>query len=281
MKQSILIIPLALLVLGTAACGNSSSTNDSSSSKASSSKVVKKATKKHKSQKTAQSATTSKAAASSSSTSSSPATASSKPVDRLTQVKQAVQAKLPGAKFPSSYTAAAGKSLNVQAIGNSQNYGLYLSEGRALPFNDASLDGLIAPVAIKKTTYTTPAAAEAQINYRAVQAGLPTVSVGDHLTATEEGAAGSTYLTWAEGRWSLSLQSSTINGEKPLPLANQVTSLLSKEMLPVPAGHGAISLTTTTTNTRNNSVSWREGNALYTVSSTDPLKALQTAIDLK
>ena len=270
MKKTILIIPLTLLVLGTAACGNSSSANDSSSSKTSSSKVEKKATKKISKK---QSAPAAKATASSTSSSQAP--------DRYTTMKQAVQTKLPGAKFPSSYTAAAGKSLNVQATGNSDNYGLYLSEGSNLPFNDPSLDGLVAPVAIKKVTYATPAAAESQINYRAVQSGLPTVNVGDNLTATQEGAAGSTYLTWAEGHWSVSLQSSSINGEKPLPLANQVTSLLSKEMLPVPAGHGAISLTTTNTNTRDNSVTWREGNAVYTVSSTDPIKALQTAIDLK
>ncbi|WP_203623397.1 hypothetical protein [Lacticaseibacillus sp. 866-1] len=270
MKKTILLIPLTLLVLGTAACGNSSSANDSSSSKASSSKVEKKATKKNGKTKAAPAAKQTASSTSSSATS-----------DRYTTMKQAVQAKLPGAKFPSNYTAAAGKNLNVQAIGNSANYGLYLSEGSSLPFNDPSLDGLIAPVAIKKVTYATPAAAEAQINYRPVEQGLPTVSVGDNLTATEEGAAGSTYLTWAEGHWSVSLQSATINGEQPLPLANQVTSLLSKEMLPVPAGHGAISLTTTSTNTRQNSVTWREGNALYTVSSTDPIKALQTAIDLK
>lgn len=269
MKKSILIIPLTLLVLGTAACGNNSA-KDSSTSKTSSSKVEKKAkaSKKTKVKKT-------------SASSSSTASSTSQPNDRYTTLKNAVQAKMPGAKFPSSYTAAAGKSLNVQAIGNSANYGLYLSEGSALPFNDASLDGLIAPIAIKKTTYSSAAAAEAQINYRPLQAGLPTVSVGDGLTATREGAAGSTYLTWEEGRWSLSLQASTINGEDPLPLAKQITSLLSKEMLPVPAGHGAVSVTTTTSNTRNNSVTWREGSALYTVSSTDPLKALQTAIDLK
>lgn len=284
MKKRILIVPLALLVLGTAACGNASSTKDTSSSKSSSSKIEKRAVKKHKDKhqdKKHQGVSSVSASSASAASSSAPAASSaSTPVDRLTQMKQAVQAKLPGAKFPRRYTPAAGKTLNVQATGNSQNYGLYLSEGRPLPFNDASLDGLIAPVAVKKTTYATPAAAEAQINYRAVQPGLPTVDVGDHLTATEEGAAGSTYLTWAEGRWSLSLQSATINGEKPLPLANQVTSLLSKEMLPVPAGHGAVALSTTATNSRNNSVTWREGNAVYTVSSTDPIKALQTAIDL-
>lgn len=273
MKKSILIVPLTLLVLGTAACGNQSST-DSSTSKTSSSKVQKKAKPKTSNKATASSQATSTSESSSEASSAAPA-------DRLTTMKQAVQAKVPGAKFPSVYSAATGKHLNVQAVGDSSNYGLYLSEGSQLPFNDASLDGLVAPIAIKKTTYGSAAAAEAQINYRPQQAGLPKVDVGDNLTATEEGAAGSTYLTWEEGRWSLSLQASTINGEDPLPLAKQITTLLSQEMLPVPAGHGAISVSTTTTNSRNNTVTWREGNAVYVVSSISPLKALQTAIDLK
>ena len=58
------------------------------------------------------------------------------------------------------------------------------------------------------------------------------VDLGYNITGYKQGAAGSSYLSWQEGNWSLVVRASNINGESPDDLAKNVVNILEQETLP-------------------------------------------------
>lgn len=278
MKKWVWVLPVLALGLATG-CSNKPSPG-TSSSKTSVSQTTSK--KKASSSK----ASTPEASSSSQQASSNAESSSSKPeatvTDRLATLTAAAKQQFGAVKLPTTYQAASGKSLNIAATGDASNYVFYLSEGTAAAYNAAGLPTAAAPLAIQKFTTSTDTNSQGpSLMYHAPEAGLPTVAIGDNLTATKEGAAGAAYLNWLEGRWSITVQAETANGEDPLPLAQQAVALLAKQMLPIPSTHGAIILRVGQTDARPNSVTWREGNVLYQVSGVDPMATLQLAVTVR
>lgn len=272
-------IPLTILTgLMFASCGQQSKSTDSSSSKVASSVKSKSSSQSSASTKSRSSSSTTSESSSSSAITPQPQTSA----DRLTSLTQQLKAALPSALVPSAYPITNGQVLNASYTGNSNHYTMYFAtSGSTLAFNTTSVSDNAAAIAISAQTYASDAAAEAQINYQVPESGLPTVALGDHLTATQQGAAGSTYTNWQEGRWSLTVQAINQNQEDGLPLSRQVVALLAKEYLPAPAGHGAIALRVNTGGLRLNRVTWRHGNVLYTATGVDALTLLQVVTSLK
>lgn len=274
--------------LSLAACGNKPATKDSSNSQSTSS-VKQKSSSKSKSSSSKSSSLSSSSssvsASSSSQASATSSTSSTKPettTNRLGSLTQQLKAALPSAKLPTAYPVASGQVLNTSYSGNASRYTIYFGTGSsALPFNTTSVNANAADVSLSAQTYASAAEAEAQINYQASETGLPTVALGDNLTGTQQGAAGSTYTNWQEGRWSLTVQAINQNQEDGLTLSRQVVALLSKEFLPIPATHGAISLRVNTGGLRLNSVTWRQGNVLYNATGVDAITLLQVVTSLR
>ncbi|MCI1893772.1 MAG: hypothetical protein LKJ29_05085 [Lactobacillus sp.] len=266
-KQWLGLAVLAVIVLG--GCGQKQATKPSSNSAKSSKVSSKKAKAKTKASSSSSQASSSTAAPAQS---------------HLATLQSALRKQIPGAKFPQQDPAASGQALNVAAAGTSANYKLYFSFGAAAAFQASSLPRSNAPYVLTKTTPESTAAAEAAdaaINYQALQAGLPTVALGDGLTGTKEGAAGSTYVTWHEGRWSLVASGVNQNQEDPAALAKQAVSFLAQASLPIPATHGAVVLHVAKSNDRVNTVAWRENSAYYQLSGIDPLMTLRLATLLR
>lgn len=267
MKKTFLTIPAIAILLFTAACGN----NNASSKNSTSSKARTTQTSKKHAKKTGKKAN--KAANSSSSSSQ-----ASTSTDRLTSLNQQLKARLAGAKLPSTYPGSTS-SLNAGYEGNGANYTVYYDAGSTAGSLNAA-NSSNADIAIRKTTLSSAAAAQGQVNYTAKQTGLPTVSLGNAITATKESAAGSTYYTWTEGRWSIVLRSSNVMGQNGQSAASQAVALLHTQSLPVPDNHGAIQLYAGTQGSRANTITWTEGSAVYTVSGTNFLTTLQVATHL-
>ncbi|WP_125702749.1 hypothetical protein [Lacticaseibacillus daqingensis] len=257
-----LLMPLVLTLTG---CGNGAAPAKNSSDQPAASASSQSQQSRHKVSQSTQASTTSQ------STSSAP-----QPEARLTTLRTAARQLVPGMPFPTTYTPASGQALNVVATGDAANATLFLSEGRAQAFNAAGLPTTDAPLAIQKTTTTS----DAQIDPQAVQADLPTVALGDGLVGTQEGAAGSSYITWQEGRWVITVQAANINGEDSLPLAKQAVALFAQQMLPIPATQGAIHLRVSAGTDRINTVTWRSGDAVYQVSGQDAMATIQLAVTL-
>lgn len=295
-KKGILILPLLALMFFGAACHNSSQSADNSSvkttksskkksessktentdKKSDDSSVTSKSSSSDKTSQSSQPAATS--SSSSSATSEAPSTE-----NRLEMITSSLKRALPGEKFPQSGISNNLSSLNGAYVGNVQNYTVsYYTTGAALNFNDTSLSNQQAAATFQKQTYASAGEAQAAINYQAPESGLPTVALDSEISATQQGAAGSSYLNWTEGRWSILSRASSVNGENGLPLAKQVVALLHTQMLPVPDVHGAISLyVSSDPSSRMNTVIWSKGNAVYTVAAADPMIAIQMATSLQ
>lgn len=277
-----LVVPAVALALLAAGCGNDNSKEATSSKPTSSqsSKVSKSKSASSKASTSAASSTKPSASASSKAASSTASSTTQAPTSRLAGLNQQLKAALPGALLPSTYPNHA--TLNASYTGNSGNYAIYYATNNtALAFNSSQVGENAAAIKLTKQTYSSAEAAEAQINYQPVPAMNATIDVGDHLKAQQQGAAGSTYLTWQEGRWSITVQAINQFQEDPLPLAKQATALFSQLALPIPAGHGAVNLRVNAGGLRLNTVAWRNGNVLYTASGVDAMTLLSVATSLQ
>ncbi|MFD1429504.1 hypothetical protein [Lacticaseibacillus mingshuiensis] len=284
MKKTGWMIPVVLLIVGIAAgCGNqSTSQSKSNSSEKISTKSSSKKTEASSDSSSSDTSSSSDESSSASTFSDTESTSSStkKPtISRITELNQQIHAKLTVAKLPTTVSTATGKVLNAAISGTNEAYTVNYSEGsQEVALNVAS----VAPILeLTKKTYSTAAAAQSQINYQQIQKGLPTVSLGYGMTATQEGAAGSSYTTWHEGNWSITVVSSNVQGEDGLPLAKQAAAYFNRYALPAPDGQATVQLYVAKSSDLMNVITWRKGTALYTASGTDAMKLLQAAVTIR
>ncbi|MFD1485243.1 hypothetical protein ACFQ5J_08375 [Lacticaseibacillus baoqingensis] len=283
MKKSWVFLPAVALMLVAAGCGNhdTKSTDSSSQEKVSQTQTSKK--KAAKSSSVASSSTSSSSVATSSvakPVASQSAAAPQATGDRLTTLNHQLAAALPGALLPSTYPTG-NQVLNASYTGNSANYHIYYGTAdQADAFNTPNVHANAAAIELSKQTYGDAASAEAAINYQPVAAANATIPIGDNLKAMQQGGAGSTYTTWQEGRWSITVQANNMNQEDGLPLAKQAVALFSTLALPAPATHGAVNLRVNTGGMRLNTITWRSGNALYTANGVDALTLIRVATSL-
>lgn len=101
------------------------------------------------------------------------------------------------------------------------------------------------------------------------------MALGLGIEATSQGAAGSTYLTWTLGVWTLTVKASRINGEDPLPLAKQVRSWLRSQRYADALQRGTVDLTVTNANVVHYHFTWTLGKRLYMISGLEPINSIQ------
>ena len=260
---------VVLLVAGLlAACGNSGSATqkDSSGDKA----PAAKATDKKASAKSTSSASDSQEADSSSS---STPTKEKTYSDVTSDIKQKVGAQwLPAAVSTDKAHVTATANVN-----NGASTVKFFGTDAPVAVNDAKLNGATPVYTLTKTVYANTATAIANINWSGTDQGLPTVALGDNQTATKEGAAGSTYLHWNEGKWSLLVRASNVNNQDPTALGKQLVELFRTKALPAPTDKGAASFNLSDSQ-GGQSIVWNNGATVYTLTGTDALATAQTAV---
>lgn len=198
------------------------------------------------------------------------------PEQRYAKLKKAVLVQIASAVWPSSYAVAESQYLNIFAVGDQSNYSIFFSPGSvALPLVDPTLQNKYAELAIQKKTYPNASDAQAQVSVSQSTASLPKVALGDGIEATVQGAAGSTSLTWTEGRWIVTVVASAIVGEDPQSLSVQVVAWFASHALPVPDQRGTVDQSVTNAVVRQNQIVWTEGNALYMISGLEPKQTIQ------
>lgn len=157
---------------------------------------------------------------------------------------------------------------------------LYYAEPTAIPINDQRVNELTPLAAFEKQTYATNEEARAAVGKVADYQGKP-VDLGYGITGYQQGAAGSSFLTWAEGNWALLVRASNQEGENPKPLAVQVVNYLEQAMLPAPQSDGMIQLDVRPgTDYRANSVIWQKGKVVYKVYHAESMQALAMAVSM-
>ncbi|WP_375180103.1 hypothetical protein [Enterococcus rotai] len=155
---------------------------------------------------------------------------------------------------------------------------LYYAETSPIEVNDLAVNDLQPIASFEKKTYASNEAAASAVNQIIDNGGNP-IDLGYGITGHQQGAAGSTFLSWQEGNWSLVVRASNINGEVADPVAKEAVAYLETAMLPAPQTVGQISLTASTSDSyQTNSVVWQEGAVVYTNQHFDPIQALKMAV---
>lgn len=179
--------------------------------------------------------------------------------------------------LPSNIQVSEGMYLSALTYGEESGYKVKLFETASpVKVNDPQLEKLVPFAVLSGTLFELEKMANSEVNYQQIQEGMPTVDLGYDIVGYQEGAAGSTYTTFHEGRWSITVRSSTIDSAEDvgIDLAKEVVEKLEVQLLPIPHENGAILLTA---NEREdnpvemNSVAWQEGKVLYEVEMAKPL----------
>lgn len=159
----------------------------------------------------------------------------------------------------------------------------YYAEGREIPLNDPQLNNLTPIARFTVTSYPTENEASAGVGYIPVETAGHPVDLGYGITGYQDAGAGSVYLSWEEGNWSLTVRGNNLDGEDPTPLAKDIVALLEKESLPAPKSVGQITVRISNKHKEMdlNSVVWQDGKEVYTIQHHDPLQALKMALSLK
>lgn len=155
----------------------------------------------------------------------------------------------------------------------------YVSGKKAYPLNDKKIRSKDAFAKYTIQTYGSKEEAAKEFEEDVVEDGLP-VSLGYGITGYRQGAAGSIYLNWREGNWHLSVQTSNIEGEDPVPFAKDVVEFLEKNFLPVPESLGEISFNLATKTLDSNQLKLQKENVVYTIEHQEPLAILKMAVSL-
>lgn len=155
---------------------------------------------------------------------------------------------------------------------------LYYAENQAISVNDTALNDLQPIALFEKQTYSSADEAVNEVAQVIDTAGSK-IDLGYGITGYQQGAAGSSYLSWQEGNWSLVVRASNIEGEVVEPLAKEVVAYLETAMLPAPQNVGQISLAAGASDFyQTNSVVWQQGTTVYTIQHFDAIQAVKMAV---
>ncbi|GAA6237490.1 hypothetical protein [Apilactobacillus micheneri] len=236
------IVPaIAVLGLVLTACGQGNSDKSSNSSSQESSSSVKSPN--------SSSSDSNSSSSKSSSDESSSSSASSSHTDN----------KLGNEKLPRQNSAASKIS------GDKANYNVRYSTDGAT-FN--------------KKTYSNASSASQQVNYQSSDStkGLPSVDLGYSVKGHEDRGAGQAYVSTNFGNWSLVSHANMENGsDKAVENAKSAVKFIQSNSLPIPQSKGNIQIESDT----ESSVTWQEGNSVYTVKAPNATAALKMATSIK
>ncbi|MBP1082088.1 MULTISPECIES: hypothetical protein [Bacillus] len=147
---------------------------------------------------------------------------------------------------------------------------------KPLQINDAELNDLGEEnqlVTLTGTKYDSAQSAQEETGYQEVQ--QENIDLGHGIKGLQEGAAGSKYLSWNEGRWFLNLRANTDNAINLEDDAKDMVEFLETNTLPIPNKYGQISVDYE--NEGHNAAIWQNGQDVYEAvpNTSDPVEALK------
>lgn len=299
MKKIGLISSAFLLTLALAACGGGKSTENTDSRSSAAESTTVESTKAYATKESSSKAATKSSDAKPSGTTTASSTKeaanngsaekqspakNANPDDQANQVLNQLANMFPSQGLPQAILTSQTNNFLTAATTSQADQNnfrvLYYAEKEAIPVNDARVNQLTPISSFEKKTYGSDAEAKNAVNQIIDNGGQP-VDLGYNITGYKQGAAGSSYLSWQEGNWSLVVRASNINGESPDDLAKNVVNILEQETLPAPNTVGQITLNVAgTTDYNRNSVVWQAGTVVYSVHHFDPIQAVKMATSI-
>lgn len=178
-------------------------------------------------------------------------------------------------------TAPNGQALNVaSAVEANRVSVLYYAMKEALVLNHRQLNNETPFASYQVTDYGTDTEAQSAVNY-IVDAGGQAVDLGYGITGHQQGAAGSTYLNWQEGNWSLTVRGQNGSDQDPVATAKEMVTYLETAFLPVPKTVGQITVDLASSGYQKAQVVWQVADMVYRVTHEEALGALEVAVSVK
>ncbi|MFY4775777.1 hypothetical protein [Metabacillus sp. RGM 3146] len=152
---------------------------------------------------------------------------------------------------------------------------------KPLQLNDKALNKLGSSsrlVILTGTKYDSSKTAEPKIGYQKVS--QQNTDLGHSIKGLMEGAAGSQYLTWNEGRWYMSMEASTQDQVDLQSNAKKMVTYLEFNSLPIPHQFGRI---LADFKKKANSAIWQSSEEVYEAKpqTEDPVSALKVITSIK
>lgn len=279
MKKKIIYSFIILAGISLAACGGKGKTATSSTS-------VKNTEKSHQTRRTTSESTTKPSSEMKMSESQSGVKSdSNSSMKQAETVLNELKIAFPNDRLPqallTSKTAEYLSAATTSAADQGNFRILYYAKDHPIAVNDSAVNDLQPIALFEKKTYASNETAASAVK-QIIDNGGSQVDLGYGITGYQQGAAGSSYLSWQEGNWSMVVRASNIGGEVAEPLAKEVVAYLETAMLPVPQNIGQISLTASISDSYQiNSVVWQKGMIVYTIQHFDALQTVKMAVSTK
>lgn len=261
----------------------SSSTRESSTASSQSSNQKSSESSESKPSSSSSASSSSSSSANSSEKSSEPAAStepSSEPAGNTPNAAAELAAMHSELRLP-TVTAPNQKALNIaSALEVNHLSVLYYAMDQPLVMNHRQLNNETPFASYQITSYGSAAEAQAAVNY-VVDQGGQAVDLGYNITGHMQGAAGSTYLNWQEGKWSLTVRGINSENQDPVPVAKEMVAYLEEGFLPVPKSVGQVTVDLGISGYQKAQVVWQEDETVYRVTHQDPVSALKTAVSVK
>lgn len=261
----------------------SSSTQESSTASSQSSSQKSSESSESKPSSSSSASSSSSSSANSSEKSNEPAAStepSSEPAGNTPNAAAELAAMHSELRLP-TVTAPNQKALNIaSALEVNHLSVLYYAMDQPLVMNHRQLNNETPFASYQITSYGSAAEAQAAVNY-VVDQGGQAVDLGYNITGHMQGAAGSTYLNWQEGKWSLTVRGINSENQDPIPIAKEMVAYLEEGFLPVPKSVGQVTVDLGISGYQKTQVVWQEDETVYRVTHQDPVSALKTAVSVK
>lgn len=181
-------------------------------------------------------------------------------------------------KLPSDIAVSDGKYLSAMVDSDNSYYAVtYYETNEPTAINDAKLTQQDPVMLVKGTVYHSEGEANEQVGYQPIQEGMPEIDLGHGITGYQDAGAGSSFITWHEGRWSFIMRSQ--NDETGIAagkqLAKEIVEKLEKGTLPPPHENGSGILSSgDNDDVETNRLAWQEKNIVYEVYMADALQLI-------
>jgi hypothetical protein len=168
-------------------------------------------------------------------------------------------------KLPKRITVSSGYHLTAMTSSEQNQYTvMFLETEQPIPINNKELKNKEINLAtIKATRYETTDQAVEQINHQNHSGnGAPSVDLGFGIKGFRDAGAGSQFIGWNEGRWSLAMRALTEQGNSIEEEVKKVVQYLEKNMLPIPHDVGSVKFDVSKTNGKQH-IAWQEDDIVY------------------
>jgi hypothetical protein len=200
------------------------------------------------------------------------------------------QLKMKNASLPTSFSLEKGKHLTASITSNTSDafHVNFYSTDQPVAVNDASLtaSGSKAPVLASYEVKTNKDPNSTDIFPETDLKDIPkdmTVDLGHGIKGMTEGAAGSQYLTWTEGRWTLQIRSVSEDKMNNPGIAKRMVEYLESHTLPAPKDKGFVNVEYPSGGKSVNvTISWEDGKQIHQLQTAQvPLEALGMVVSVK